>query len=92
VEIALHVRGARRAPRNLRLTQQEVQHRADAARHHEAESDPEARAHGPPRGVLTDVTYHQKVERGQQTPGNIEVDAEAERRMMILLAGKTIQK
>jgi hypothetical protein len=37
VEVALHMRGAGRAARNHRLPQQEVEHRADAARHHEAD-------------------------------------------------------
>jgi hypothetical protein len=63
VEVALHMRGAGRAARNLRLAQQEVKHRADAARHHEADDDPEARTHGAARRVLADVADHQEVER-----------------------------
>src|SRR5271166_4263893 len=62
MEITLHMRGAGRAPRNLRLAQQEVEHRADAARHHEADGDPEARAHRPPRRIPADITHHQEVE------------------------------
>src|SRR6185437_9207326 len=45
MEIALHVRSASRAMRHLGLAQQEVQHRADTARHGQADHDPEARVH-----------------------------------------------
>ena len=83
VEIALHVRRAGWAPRDLRLAQQKVEHRADPPRHHQANRDPETRAHRPPRSVLAHVAHQQKVESGQQPPGEIEVDAESDRRRMM---------
>src|SRR5208337_3234837 len=83
VKVALYMRGAGGAPRDHRLAQQEVQHRPDAARHHEANDDPEARTHGPAWRILAHVANHQKVERSQRTPGKIEVDAKTQRRRMM---------
>ena len=75
MKIALHMRAAGRARRNLRLAQQEVKHRADAARHHQANHHPEADAHSPPRSVFAHVAQHQAIQRSQQSPGKIEIDA-----------------
>jgi hypothetical protein len=79
VEVALHVRRAGRAARDDRLAQQEVEHRADAARHDEAENHPEARTHRPAGSVPADIAHHQEVKRDQQAPGKIEVDAKSQR-------------
>src|ERR1035438_8698017 len=82
MEITLYVGGAGRAPRNLRLTQQEVKHGANAPRHHKADQHPEARTHAAARRIPAHVPNHQEVERGHHTPREIQVNAQAERRNM----------
>src|SRR4051794_19120589 len=74
MKIALHERAARGAARYQRLAQQEVEHRAYAARHNEADQHPEARAHGPPRSVLADIPDHQQVQRPEKAPRQVEID------------------
>src|SRR5580658_9264100 len=77
VEVALNVRSACGAPRDLRLPQEEVEHSANAGRHDEADEHPEPGAHGAARGIFADVADHQEVERGDDSPGDVEVNAQA---------------
>ena len=79
VKIALNVSATGRAAGNLGLAEEEVENGADASRHDEANEHPKAGAHGAARRVLADVTDHEEVKRGHDAPGDIEVDAEAER-------------
>src|ERR1035438_5867407 len=88
MEVALYVCGACRAPRNLRLAQKEIKHRANAPGHDKANQHPESRTHAPSGRVLADVAHHEEVVRGYHSPGEIEVDAQAEWRHMVLLLGE----
>ena len=80
VEVALDVGGARRAAGDDGLAEEEVEDSANSARHDKADDDPEAGAHGAAGGVFADVADHEEVEGGEEAPGEVEVDAEAERR------------
>jgi hypothetical protein len=42
------------------------------------------RAHGPSGRILADVAHHQEVQRSQQSPGEVQVNANAEWRRMVL--------
>jgi len=87
VEIRLRPRAARRAPRDNWLSQQEVEHGTNSSRHDEADRDPEAQAHRPPRRIPAHIADHQDVERGQGAPGEGKVDAQAERRRRVVALG-----
>ena len=84
MKIALHMRCASRAPRNQGRAKQKVENRADAAGHDEADQHPEAGTHCPPWRILAHEAHHQEIKRGHQSPGNIQVDAQAEGRHMVL--------
>ena len=86
VEVALDMGAAGGTAGNDGLAQEKVKHSANAGRHDEADEHPETRAHGAARRVFADVADHEEVERGDDAPGDVEVDAEAKRlrRMMAL--------
>ena len=88
VEVALDVGGARRAAGDDGLAEEEVEDSANSARHDKADDDPEAGAHGAAGGVFADVADHEEVEGGEEAPGEVEVDAEAERRLVVLPCGQ----
>jgi len=89
VEVALHVRAAGRAAGDVGLAQKEVKHGANACRHNQANEYPEACAHGTAWRILADIPDHEDVERGQQTPGKVEVDAQTDSGgLMVALAGR----
>src|SRR5271155_106577 len=89
VKIALNVRAAGRAARDLGLAQEKIQHGADAGGHDEADDHPEPRAHGAARGIFADVADHEEIEGGDYSPGDVEVDAQAEgRRRVVALLGR----
>jgi len=68
-----------RAAGNLGLAEEEVENGADASRHDEQMNIQKRVLMAPARRVLADVTDHEEVKRGHDAPGDIEVDAEAER-------------
>ena len=84
VEVALDVGAAGGALGDERGAEQEVEHGADAAGHDEADEHPEAGAHGAAGGVFADEADHEDIERGEQAPGEIEIDAQAEGRDVVL--------
>ena len=89
VKVALDMGAAGGAAGDLGLAQEKVEHGADSGRHNEANEHPEARAHGAARRVFADVANHEEVERSDDAPGDVEVDAEAERlRRMMTLPGR----
>ena len=84
VEVALNVRAAGRAVRDLGLAQEKIQNSADAGGHDEADDHPEPQAHCAARGIFADVADHKEVEGGDDSPGDVEVDAQAERRRRVM--------
>src|SRR5271168_3026024 len=88
VEVRLGAAAAGGAAGDDGLPEQEIKHRADSSRHDEADRDPEAEAHGAAGSVLGDVADHQDVERGQSSPGEREVDAEADWRRRVIAVGR----
>src|SRR5579863_4358614 len=84
VKITLHEGAASRATRDQRLPQQVVEHGPDPAGHHKTDQHPESRTHGAARGVFADVADHEEIQGGEQSPGEIEVDLEADRRTGVM--------
>ena len=80
MEFVLYMCSASRASRSNRQPQQKIQDRADPSRQHETDHHPESRAHRAARSVPADITHHQEVKRSQQTPRQVEVDPQAQRR------------
>lgn len=85
MEVALHLRSARRAARDFRLAEQKIQHGADAGRHYKANQHPEPYAHRAAWRILAYVPDHQEVESRQKSPGEIEINPEPDRRNVVLL-------
>jgi len=88
VEAALDVRGAGGATRSEWVTQEEVKDRAHSARHDEAKQHPEAGAHGTAGCIFADVADHEEVEGCEESPTDVEVDAQADGGQMAMLVGK----
>jgi hypothetical protein len=79
VKVGLSPRAARRATGDDGLPQQEVEHGTNSSRHDEADRDPEAEAHRTPGRILAHIADHEYIERRQSTPGEREIDPEADR-------------
>jgi hypothetical protein len=84
MKITLYMSPACRARRHQRRPQQEIENGADSPRHHEADQHPETRTHRTTRRVLADVSHHQNVKSGEQSPRDVEIRAEAERNRVVL--------
>ena len=85
MEVALDMGGAGGAAGNFRLSEQEVEHCADAAGHYKADCHPKAGTHGAARSVFADVADHEEVEGDEHAAGEAEIDMKAEWRGMVLL-------
>ncbi len=88
MKIALHMCCAGRAARNQGRAEQKVENRADAAGHHEADQHPKPGTHRPSWRILAHEAHHQKIKRGYQSPGEIQIDAKPQGRHMVLRLGK----
>lgn len=84
MEVTLDVGAAGGAGGNQWSPQEEVENCADSSRHDETDQHPEARTHGAAGRIFADVADHQNVERGEESPGDVEVRAKPEGRIVVL--------
>jgi len=84
MKLILHMRTASRTPRSHRHSQQEVEHSPNPTRQHKADKHPEAHAHRSPGSVAAHIPHHQKVHRGQDAPGKVEVNPQPDRRRRMM--------
>ena len=88
MKVALHMGSAGGAAGDQWRAEKEIEYGADSAGHDEADQHPEAGTHGPSGSVFAYVADHEEVERREQAPGDVEVDAQAKGRDVVLRLGE----
>jgi hypothetical protein len=84
MEIILHECSASRTARYLWLAKKEIKHSTDSTRHYETNEDPQLHTHGATRSINADKAHHHDVESQQQSPRQVEVDAQSKRKKVWL--------